>query len=211
MSDYNGEQVLVIPRTIFEEIGDFQGLKFGVDEAVAQITNPETNFFMDRAKAEDDPSHKQIIPYALFRHEGKFLHYTRGKSGGEGRLHAKGSIGIGGHINPIDDQGDSLGMGTYMAAVGREVTEELHIVAPAQQHIVALLNDDSNDVGKVHLGVVHIFHCRNAEITAKEDGIENLRFCSPEELKGEVYDSLETWSQIIVDQIDQFLMEEAES
>ena len=88
MADFGGEQILVVPRTLFEELGEFQGLATEPDRYMPTLLDPRNNFFMDRAAAEEDPSHKQIIPYALFRYQDHYLHYVRGKSGGESRLHA---------------------------------------------------------------------------------------------------------------------------
>ena len=104
MSRYHGEQVLVVPRAAFEEAGYFQGHREGGDHYLNAFMKPGVASFMDREAAENDPSHKQIIAYAIFCHQGRILHYTRGGSGGEARLHDKGSIGIGGHINPVDRQ-----------------------------------------------------------------------------------------------------------
>jgi len=89
MRDYQGEEILVIPRELFDKLGSFQGIETDTARYLEAILDPANNFFMDRAKAEEDPSFKQIIPYAIFHHEGKYLHYTRGKSGGESRLHAQ--------------------------------------------------------------------------------------------------------------------------
>ena len=114
MRDYKGEEILVIPRALFDELGSFQGIQTDVVRYLEAILDPANNFFMDRAEAEEDPSHKQIIPYAIFHHDGRYLHYTRGKSGGESRLHAQGSVGIGGHINPVDERADPLGRETQI-------------------------------------------------------------------------------------------------
>ena len=125
MSKYNGEQILVVPRDLFDELGSFQGMCCEPSRYMPTLLDPANNFFMDREAAEEDPSHKQLIPYALFRHGDRYLHYVRGKSGGESRLHALGSLGIGGHINPVDERTDPLGKATYLAGVEREIEEEL--------------------------------------------------------------------------------------
>ncbi|YCM45881.1 hypothetical protein V2O64_07620 [Verrucomicrobiaceae bacterium 227] len=199
MRDYKGEEILVIPRELFDQLGSFQGIETDVIKYLEAILDPANNFFMDRGKAEEDPSFKQIIPYALFHHEGRYLHYTRGKSGGESRLHAQGSVGIGGHINPVDERADPLGRETYLAGVEREIDEELHIVGDHKNRIVGLLNDDSNDVGKVHLGVVHLFELESDQVKSGEDALANLAFQSIDDLKGELHGSLETWSKYCVD------------
>jgi predicted NUDIX family phosphoesterase len=201
MRDYQGEEILVISRQLFDELGAFQGIKTDVDGYLEAILDPANNFFMDRGKAEDDPSFKQLIPYALFHHNGKYLHYTRGKSGGESRLHAQGSVGVGGHINPVDERADPLGKATYLAGVEREIDEELNITGGHQNRIVGLLNDDSNDVGKVHLGVVHIFDLESEDVTSAEDALANLAFQSSDDLTGKLHGSLETWSRFCIDEL----------
>ena len=194
MSKYQGEQILVIPRALFDELGSFQGFCEDSDSYTSAILDPKNNFFMDRAEAEEDPTHKQIIPYCVFHYQGKVLHYTRGKSSGESRLHAAGSVGIGGHINPVDQKTDPLGLGTYYSAVEREIEEELNIVGDHSNRIVGLINDDSNAVGKVHLGIVHLFDLESEQVTSNEDALANLAFQEKELLLGELFPQLETWS-----------------
>ncbi len=204
MSRYNGEEILVIPRSLFDSIGSFQGISTDTESYISELINPEKNFFMDREAAEDDPSHKQLIPYCIFRHGDRYLHYTRGKSGGESRLHAAVSVGIGGHINPIDAGEQHQGYATYVAGVAREIEEELDIQGGFSQKIVAILNDDSNEVGKVHLGVVHLFELETDQVTSNEDSLANLGFVTLDELKGDLYDRLETWSKFCVDHVEDF-------
>ncbi|HAT19176.1 MAG: hypothetical protein VCA40_07410 [Roseibacillus sp.] len=204
MSKYDGEQILVVPRSLFDELGDFQGLTTETERYIPSLLDPSNNFFMDRKTAEEDPGHKQIIPYSLFRHQNHYLHYVRGKSGGESRLHSLGSLGIGGHINPVDERGDPLGHATYMAGVEREIEEELVLSSRVTQRIVALLNDDSNAVGQVHLGVVHLFELSNDEVSAREDALSDLQFQNTGTLRGPLYDSLESWSRFCVDALDEF-------
>src|SRR5204862_8299190 len=116
------------------------------------------NYFLARAIAESDPSHKQIIPYAILACGDRVLHYVRGKKAGEQRLVAKGSIGIGGHMNDEDESLFAWDEHAYRAGVEREVNEEVKIESSFEDRIVALLNDDSTEVGRVHLGVVHVFN-----------------------------------------------------
>lgn len=199
MSKYAGEQVLVVPRSLLEEIGLFQGIKAeGVESAMEKLLDPERHFFMDRAEAEEDPTHKQLIPYCLFRTGDRVLHYTRGKSGGENRLHAKISVGVGGHINPVDMGEGRKGADAYFAAVRREIEEELDLPGNYRQKIVALLNDDSNPVGQVHLGVVHLIDLEGEVVLAKEDALSELGFSPVSELGGPLFERLETWSQFCV-------------
>ena len=201
---YEDESVLVIKRELFDEIGTFQGISTEIDKYLPAFLNPSNNFFIHRELAEDDPTHKQIIPYAIFKHGDKFLKYLRGKKSGEQRLASKSSIGIGGHINQDDFNSSSLEKDTYLTGIEREINEELIINCDYNNLPIALINDDSNDVGKVHLGVVHLFDLENDQVEAGEANIENLEFLSSEDLLREK-DNLESWSQICVDHLDEII------
>ena len=199
MSKYVGEQVLVVPRALFEEIGGSDGIRTaGVEEAVGRLLAPTSHFFMDRAAAEEDPSHKQLIPYCIFRCGDRILHYTRGKAGGESRLHAKISVGVGGHVNPVDMDGGKTGADAYHAAVTREIEEELDLPEEHEHRIIALLNDDSNPVGQVHLGIVHLVDLKSDAVASREDALLDLGFTPLAELNGPLFDRLETWSQFCI-------------
>jgi predicted NUDIX family phosphoesterase len=195
------EMVLVIRRALFEQLGAFQGLNPNVAAYLPALLSRENNFFLPRSTAETDPSHKQIIPYALLTHGGKVLHYVRGKKAGEQRLAAKGSIGIGGHLNDGDENLFSFDEAAYMAGVQREVNEELNVGCGYRNTVRALLNDDSNEVGRVHLGVVHVFELETAQVAKRESMITQLEFLTPAELHAR-RDQLETWSQICLDHLD---------
>jgi predicted NUDIX family phosphoesterase len=132
------------------------------------------------------------------------LHYVRGKKAGEQRLVAKGSLGIGGHMNDTDEGLFTLDAEAYHAAVQREVGEELRLRSAYKDSVVALLNDDSNEVGKVHLGVVHVFELDSDNVEKGEAMITELQFLSREQLDAK-RDALESWSQICLDSLDQLL------
>lgn len=201
---YEDESVLVIKRELFDEIGTFQGISTEIDKYLPAFLNPINNFFIHRELAEDDPTHKQIIPYAIFKHGDKFLKYLRGKKSGEQRLASKSSIGIGGHINQDDFNSSSLEKDTYLTGIEREINEELIINCDYNNLPIALINDDSNDVGQVHLGVVHLFDLESDQVEAGEANIENLEFLSSDDLLREK-DNLESWSQICVDHLDEII------
>ena len=201
---YEDESVLVIKRELFDEIGTFQGISTEIDKYLPAFLNPSNNFFIHRELAEDDSTHKQIIPYAIFKHGDKFLKYLRGKKSGEQRLASKSSIGIGGHINQDDFNSSSLEKDTYLTGIEREINEELIINCDYNNLPIALINDDSNDVGQVHLGVVHLFDLESDQVEAGEANIENLEFLSSEDLLREK-DNLESWSQICVDHLDEII------
>src|SRR5947209_16258818 len=189
------ENILVIKRALLDQLGNFQGLNFEPRKYLDAILSRGNNFFLSRAQAEKDPSHKQIIPYVLLTHGGKVLFYVRGKKAGEQRLVAKGSIGIGGHMNESDASLFALDEAAYRAGVEREVGEEIFINTKFEDRIVALLNDDSTEVGQVHLGIVHVFKLAEPKVEKRETMITNLSFLSQDELAAR-RDSLETWSQI---------------
>ena len=192
------ENVLVVPRKLFDQLGAFQGLCPEVDRYLDCFLRRENNFFLPRSRAESDPAHKQLIPYAVFVCNGRILSYVRGVKSGEKRLVSKGSIGIGGHINDGDETLFSFDKSAYRDAVHREVREELKFPGGFEERAVALINDDSNEVGAVHLGIVHVITLANADVGAGEKAIAQLKFSSPEELRHK-RETLETWSQIVLD------------
>jgi predicted NUDIX family phosphoesterase len=198
------ENVLVIKRSLFDQLGSFHGLNFEPKKYLEAILSRGNNFFLPRAQAENDPAHKQIIPYAILAFENKVLHYVRGKKAGEQRLVAKGSIGIGGHMNESDESLFALDEVAYRAGVEREVNEEIKIDTNFDDRIVALLNDDTTEVGQVHLGVVHVFKLAEPKVEKREAMITNLAFLSKDELLAR-HESLETWSQLCVDSLDRLL------
>lgn len=198
------EQVLVVERKVVEQEGLFHGLMFDVQRYVRRLFAGGVPRFMRRSQAETDPTYKQIIPYVIMTHGGKYLSYVRGRRAGETRLVGNRSIGIGGHINP----GDNLPLfnvdfyEAYVTAVEREVAEEVVVDAGHADRVVALLNDDSNSVGQVHLGIVHCWTLDAPNVTRREQMITQLGFMTPAELRA-ARDSMETWSQLCLDGLDE--------
>lgn len=186
-------------RELFDELGAFQGIRTeGMNGVIQRLLDADSHFFIGREAAEEDPSHKQLIPYCVFRCGDRILHYTRGKAGGESRLHAKISVGVGGHINPVDMDGGKTGADTYHAAVTREIEEELQLPADHEHRIIALLNDDSNPVGQVHLGIVHLVELSSENVSSREDALLDLSFTAITDLNGPLFERLETWSQFCI-------------
>lgn len=193
------EQVLVVKRDVIERVGMFQGLTFEVDRYLASLFTPGQAFFMARPAAEKDRSHKQLIPYVIMEHEGKVLSYVRGKRSGESRLVAKRSIGIGGHINPVDKMPLFADFReAYLNAVHREVAEEVVVETPYTERVVALINDDSTEVGSVHLGVVHHWKLAEPKVSRREQVMTQMDFLSLDELEA-VKESMETWSPLCLE------------
>jgi len=183
----------------------FQGLNFESHKYLDAFLSRGNNFFLPRPEAENNPAYKQIIPYALIAFGNRVVYYVRGKKAGEQRLVAKGSIGIGGHMNESDESLFALDEQAYRVGVEREVNEEIKIDTQFDDRIVALLNDDTTDVGRVHLAIVHVFKLAEPKVEKREAMITGLTFLTKEELVAR-RESLETWSQICVDSLDQLLL-----
>jgi len=200
------ENILVVKRSLFDELGSFHGLNFEPRKYLDAILSRGNNFFLPRKQAENDPTHKQIIPYALLAFRDKVLFYVRGKKAGEQRLVAKGSIGIGGHMNQDDESlfNFAIDEAAYRAGVEREVNEEIKIDTKFDDKIVALINDDTTEVGQVHLGIVHVFKLAQPKVEKREAMITSLAFLGKNELMAR-RDSLETWSQLCLDSLDRLL------
>ena len=198
------ENVLVVRRALFDQLGSFQGLNFEPQKYLDAFLSRGNNFFLLRPEAENDPAYKQIIPYALIAFENKIAYYVRGKKAGEQRLVAKGSIGIGGHMNETDESLFALDEAAYRVGVEREVNEEIKIDSPFEDRIVALLNDDTTEVGRVHLGIVHVFKLAEPKIEKREAMITGLTFLRKEELLAR-REMMESWSQICLDSLERLL------
>jgi predicted NUDIX family phosphoesterase len=198
------EKVLGFPRSLFEQLGVFQGFNPDVDRYLPSILDPKNNSFMARAQAETNPAFKQVIPYVVITDGKSVLHYVRGKKAGEQRLVAKGSVGIGGHINDEDHTLFAFGVQAFQDAVKREICEELSIQGDMAPRPVGLINDDSTEVGQVHFGVVHVLFRKPEEVKRKEQVITQMEFVPIEELKAK-RDQMETWSQLCIDNLDALL------
>src|SRR6266568_62501 len=138
------ENVLVIRRNLFDQLGSFQGLNFEPEKYLNPLLSRGNNFFLPRAQAERDPAYKQIIPYALIAFEDKVLYYVRGKEAGEQRLVAKGSIGIGGHLNDADAGLFNLDEEHYNRVVACEIHEEIHLLAKFESRVA---RKDDHQIG----------------------------------------------------------------
>lgn len=198
------ENVLVFPRSIFERLGVFQGFSNDVARYLPTILDPRNNSFLSRAEAETNPNFKQIIPYVVVTDGKSILHYVRGKKAGERRLVAKGSIGIGGHINDADHSLFADGLQAFQGAVKREVCEELAVQGPFDAKPVGLINDDSTEVGRVHFGIVHVLFRTREKVKKNEQVITQIEFIPVEELKAR-REQMESWSQFCLDNLGALL------
>lgn len=186
------EQVLVIPTEIFHDIGHFNGFCGDTQRYLDVILDPIHASYRPRNEMEQDPSFKQLIPYCIFRCEGQIFSYQRGNDQGEARLHAKRSVGVGGHVSTLDLNGEGS---PYSEGMKREIEEEVWLQTEFSEQCVGLINDDETEVGKVHLGIVHIFDVNFPKVTPREKSMINAGFAPPEQLVREL-DEFETWSQI---------------
>jgi predicted NUDIX family phosphoesterase len=202
--DVAAENVLVFPRSVFERLGVFQGFRTNVDHYLPIILDKKNNSFQSRAQAESNPNFKQIIPYVVVTDGKSILHYVRGKKAGEQRLVAKGSIGIGGHINDEDHTLFAFGLQAFQDAVKREVCEELTVQDSFDAKPVGLINDDSTEVGRVHFGVVHVLFRTPDKVKKNEQVITQVEFIPIEELKAR-REQMESWSQLCLDNLDALL------
>jgi predicted NUDIX family phosphoesterase len=195
MAKVSDEQVLVFPRRILDEVGAFNGLRREIGPYMDAVLAPGNTMYRPRGQVEEDPSLKQIIPYCILRHADACFRYTRGKGQGEKRLHAKYSIGVGGHISAEDR---NLFTPVYEEAMQREVQEEVHIDCDYRIECAAVLNDDSTPVGRVHFGIVHVFHLEAPAVRKREQAVTEAGFVPIERLADD-WDRYETWSQICID------------
>jgi len=191
------EQVLAVPTQRLRDAGLFQGFTSDVARYLPLLTDPAGLVFLPRDAAEADPEHKQLIPYVVLRGGDLVFAYTRTKKGGESRLHALRSLGIGGHINPVD--GDLAS--AYFAGMARELVEEVELgfTPPAEAiRLVGFINDDSLPVGRVHLGVVHLLELAAPIARPREEQLGEAGFVPIDDVRAE-RERFETWSRFVVD------------
>jgi len=214
------EQVLVVPRArLFPNEGFYGFSREGLEGYLAAIAGHA--FFARRDQVEEDPSLKQIIPYTVVRHDGRIFLVGRTRRGSETRLREKLSIGLGGHINPVDnqaelftpaaaetaietggraDEGESAGT-LVDAAMARELTEEVDLPPGWRARPVGVLNDDVEPVGRVHFGLVYVADVPSPDVRIRETTKLTGAFASMTEVR-EAYARLESWSQFILDGVD---------
>jgi predicted NUDIX family phosphoesterase len=195
------EKILVVPTALFLELGYFQGFTADAARYLPLLLDGHHVEYRPRGAMEEDPSFKQLIPYALFRWIDAggtpyLFEYQRGSGQGEHRLHAKRSVGIGGHISSVDSAAGHLEH-VYREGMRRELDEEVAIDSPFTEKIVGLINDDQTPVGQVHLGVVHLCDVERPQIRPREADILDARFRPVADILPRL-DQFESWSEIAV-------------
>ncbi len=203
------ERVLCFERKLLEELGVFHGLSLETGKYLPILTSSSNILYLNRSDAEKDKRYKQLIPYVLVICNNKILRYRRGRGGQETRLHGLYSVGIGGHISEEDNQLFSKSIGGYEDGMRRELKEEVDI-DEAKETLVAVINDDSTEVGYVHFGVVHIMHVANENVAGRRNGILAPEFVPMVEAVKDpsVYES---WSRFCLEHLDLLLSKAATS
>ncbi len=189
------ERVLVLPRDAVPGGCDFHGMRRAGAQGLAELHAAVAGRgrYLDRALAEDDPRFKQLIPYVVVTDQASVFLMHRTDAGGDVRLHGKASVGVGGHLNPVDAGEDPL-----MAGLRREWAEELDAPWDPAFELIGLLNDDTNPVGAVHLGVVFRVEAAGRQIDVREHDKLLGGFATPREVAG-AWDRLETWSRLVAE------------
>lgn len=187
--------VLVFPRKILERVGEFQGYSLEVDKYLDVVLHPHNHFLISGEVAEKSPEFKQIISYVVLRFGQQVFTYCRGLCSHEARLIGRRSVGLGGHIEETDVASPLADRRSYRLAVQREISEEVVINTPYSDKIVAVINDDSDDVGRVHFGILHIYTLTEPKVYARGQDIAEGSFIELDELKTALHE-FESWSQI---------------
>jgi predicted NUDIX family phosphoesterase len=187
------EHVLVVTADHFRRLGGVHGLRPATADELARLLDPAHLSFRPRADVETDPSFKQLIPYVVLRWLGRLFHYRRGSAGTEARLRALRSVGVGGHVNPADAAGGDV----YRAGLLRELAEEVELRTAYTERCLGLIHDDRTPVGRVHVGVVHLFDLAEPAVTPREEGLTETGFAPLGELRQQGGE-FETWSQFVL-------------
>ncbi len=194
---FHGEDVLCVPRTTIFPDGAWHGLvTVGLERVLRTIR--AASEYRPRYMVEDDPSMQQIIPYCVVHHphDSTYLLTRRLRRSSERRLHHLYSLGVGGHVNP----GDGAAGDPLVGGLQREWAEEVVCASPATASLVAMLNDDSTPVSRVHLGLVFVVEPHGGVTSIRET--QKLEGESlPLEAMRRHYLSMESWSQLVFDDL----------
>jgi predicted NUDIX family phosphoesterase len=197
MASWRSEEVLVVPRAEIFPDGAWHGFIHEDPERYLSIIAARRQF-RPRGEVEDDPDYQQIIPYLVFRNHDRYLLTRRLKQSTEKRLRHLYSLGVGGHINRVDvvdATADPVEEG-----LRREFEEEVSYDGAWEHRLIGLINDDSNDVSRVHLALVFEVTGDQPEISIRETGKLEGELMKLEEMKM-YYLDMESWSQLIYDHL----------
>jgi len=200
------ERVLCFERKLLEQLGVFHGINLDIEKYLPVVTASKNILYINRSEAELDKRYKQLIPYVLIICGDKILRYRRGKGGQETRLHGLFSVGIGGHISEEDNSLFANAVG-YTESMRRELMEEVAI-DEVREAAVAVINDDSTDVGYVHLGIVHVMYVDDESVAGRRSGIVAPEFVPIADAIKDA-SSYESWSKFCLENLNVLLSKAA--
>lgn len=186
------ENVLTVKRKLIEAYIPQAGIAVDNTDNVVDIILSDHEF-IPRPEAEMDPSHKQIIPYVVLCRGDEVFATRRLKKGGEARLHGLISLGVGGHINP---EADGDGSDVLFRGMNREIDEEVDITTKGELIPRGMINDDGNEVGRVHLGLFFTMEVSGQVSVRETEKLEG--FWIPKKDLVSLMEEMETWSQLVV-------------
>ena len=186
------ELVFVVPRAAVMGSGGWHGIRDLPLEAFLDVI-AATGSYQARAAMEQDPTFKQVIPYLVLRDAERYFLMRRTRAGGDARLHDLYSIGVGGHLNPGD--------GGLLAGLRREWEEEVEAAFLPEFRMVGLLNDDTTDVGRVHIGAVFEANAGGRPVAIRETEKLEGSFAEPSAVAA-VTDRMETWSRLVFEHLE---------
>jgi len=165
--------------------------------------------YMKRRLAEKDPTYKQPISYSIIvnptlKQVFAYQRSARDSKYSEKRLQGKWSWGIGGHIEKFDTQNGN----PIHTSMLRELKEEVEINGTIKPKILGYINNDSDEVGKVHFGILYVIETNAKIVKPKDPEIDNGKLRPIRELKKTCSSpefTLEEWSRISLEPLKQYL------
>ncbi len=174
-----------------------KGLIRGNSEVLKKII--QNGLFLRRSESEENPSFKQIIPYAIISNKESFYLFRRTSGQTEKRLHNKFSLGVGGHMNP--DNSAETKEQYLIDELKRELFEEVKLLNGCMIEdieFIGFINDDTIPVGRAHIGLLYNIHVSNKEVSINETDKMTAEWIDKSNLP-EFYGGMETWSKIAFD------------
>lgn len=186
------ELVLVVPREALMGDPGWHGMRTddldGFEALVSRLGR-----FAERASAEADRTLKQVIPYLVLRDGERYFLMRRTRAGADARLHEHDTIGIGGHLNPGD--------AGLAGGLRREWTEEIEAAFVPEFRLIGLLNDDTSEVGSVHLGAIYLAEAGGRPVEIRETDKLSGTFATRDAVAA-VVDRMETWSRLVFEHLE---------
>jgi predicted NUDIX family phosphoesterase len=193
------ELVFAIPTDEFWKLVTYKkkGLIRGNNEVLKRIV--DNGLFLRRSELEEDPSFKQIIPYAIISNNKSFFLFKRTSKQTEKRLHNKFSLGVGGHMNPCNTKESNEQYLVY--ELKRELFEEVKLLNGClieDIEFIGFINDDTIPVGRVHIGLLYNIRVSDKNVVINETDRMTAEWIDEPDL-AEFYEGMETWTKIIFD------------